>query len=98
MATLATFFRRVDGGRRRSCRIRFVRSPILSGCAVFRTTTSTSIRSASTIQPTASARPIPRPTGQCWSAVSAAAVLLMIAGSIIAPNVASVLAGYKPRL
>ncbi len=37
----------------------------------------------------------PAAAGQCWSAVSAAAVLLMIAASIIAPNVASVLAGYK---
>jgi hypothetical protein len=37
----------------------------------------------------------PAATGQCWSAVSAAAILLMIGGTIIAPNVASVLAGYK---
>jgi hypothetical protein len=37
----------------------------------------------------------PAAGGQCWSAVSAAAVLLMIGASIIAPNVASILAGYK---
>lgn len=37
----------------------------------------------------------PAAAGECWSAVSAAAVLLMIGASIIAPNVASVLAGYK---
>ena len=37
----------------------------------------------------------PTASGQCWSAVSAAALLLMVGASIIAPNVASVLAGYK---
>jgi hypothetical protein len=37
----------------------------------------------------------PAASGQCWSAVSAAALLLLIFGSIIAPSVASVLAGYK---
>jgi len=37
----------------------------------------------------------PAAAGQCWSAVSAAAVLLMIGASIISPNVASILAGYK---
>ena len=35
----------------------------------------------------------PAAAGQCWSAVSAAAVLLMIGASIISPNVASILAG-----
>src|SRR5207253_555349 len=33
--------------------------------------------------------------GECWSAVGAAAVLLMLGVSIIAPHVGSVLAGYK---
>ena len=37
----------------------------------------------------------PAASGQCWSAVTAMAVLLMIGASIIAPNVAGVLAGYK---
>jgi hypothetical protein len=37
----------------------------------------------------------PAAPAQCWSAVSAAAVLLMIGASIVAPNVASILAGYK---
>ncbi len=37
----------------------------------------------------------PSANGQCWSAVSAASVLLMIGVSVIVPNVASVLAGYK---
>src|SRR5580698_5116907 len=33
--------------------------------------------------------------GECWSAVGAAGVLLMLGASIIAPHVGSVLAGYK---
>jgi hypothetical protein len=37
----------------------------------------------------------PEARGQCWSAVGAAAVLLMLGASIIAPHVGSVLAGYK---
>ncbi len=37
----------------------------------------------------------PAANGQCWSAVSAAAILFMVGASIIAPSVASVLAGYK---
>lgn len=37
----------------------------------------------------------PSARGECWSAVGAAAVLLMLGGSIIAPHVGSVLAGYK---
>jgi hypothetical protein len=37
----------------------------------------------------------PAARGECWSAVGAAAVLLMVGVSIIAPHVGSVLAGYK---
>src|SRR5580704_9714608 len=37
----------------------------------------------------------PGARGECWSAVGAAAVLLMLGASIIAPHVGSVLAGYK---
>jgi hypothetical protein len=37
----------------------------------------------------------PEARGECWSAVGSAAVLLMLGASIIAPHVASVLAGYK---
>lgn len=37
----------------------------------------------------------PESRGECWNAVGAAAVLLMIGASIIAPHVGSVLAGYK---
>ncbi|HWF10001.1 MAG TPA: hypothetical protein VG297_16145 [Bryobacteraceae bacterium] len=37
----------------------------------------------------------PEARGECWSAVGAAAVLLMLGASIIAPHVGSVLAGYK---
>lgn len=37
----------------------------------------------------------PAARGECWSAVGAAAVVLMLGASIIAPHVGSVLAGYK---
>jgi hypothetical protein len=37
----------------------------------------------------------PDARGQCWSAVGAAGVLLMLGASIIAPHVGSVLEGYK---
>jgi hypothetical protein len=37
----------------------------------------------------------PESRGECWSAVGAAAVLLMLGASIIAPHVGSVMAGYK---
>jgi hypothetical protein len=37
----------------------------------------------------------PESRSECWSAVSAAGVLLMLGASIIAPHVGSVLAGYK---
>ena len=37
----------------------------------------------------------PEARGECWSAVGAAGVLLMLGASIIAPHVASILAGYK---
>jgi hypothetical protein len=37
----------------------------------------------------------PDARGECWSAVGAAGVLLMLGASIIAPHVGSILAGYK---
>jgi hypothetical protein len=37
----------------------------------------------------------PEARGECWSAVGAAGVLLMLGASIIAPHVGSILAGYK---
>ena len=37
----------------------------------------------------------PAARGECWSAVGAAAVLLVLAGSIIAPHAASVIEGYN---
>jgi hypothetical protein len=37
----------------------------------------------------------PESRGECWSAVGAAGVLLMLGASIIAPHVGSVLAGYR---
>jgi hypothetical protein len=40
-------------------------------------------------------QPDPAARGECWSAVGAAGLLLMLGASIIAPHVATVLAGYK---
>jgi len=37
----------------------------------------------------------PNARGECWSALGAAAILLLVGASIIAPQVASVLAGYQ---
>jgi hypothetical protein len=37
----------------------------------------------------------PQTKGQCWSAIGAACVLAVLSGSVMAPKVASVLAGYK---
>jgi hypothetical protein len=37
----------------------------------------------------------PAARGECWSAMGAASVLLVLGASIIAPHVGSVLAGYK---
>ncbi|MGA2712750.1 MAG: hypothetical protein ABSG41_06560 [Bryobacteraceae bacterium] len=37
----------------------------------------------------------PEARGECWSAVGAAGVLLMLGVSIIAPHVGAILAGYK---
>lgn len=37
----------------------------------------------------------PGTKGQCWSAIGAACVFAVLAGSLMAPKVASVIAGYK---
>jgi len=37
----------------------------------------------------------PQARGACWSAIGAACVLLAVATSVLVPNVASTLAGYK---
>jgi hypothetical protein len=37
----------------------------------------------------------PQTKGQCWSAIGAACVLAILSGSVMAPKVASVIAGYK---
>jgi hypothetical protein len=95
MATLAQIFRRSDGmvaGAERVPAIRAESDPFrlraLPNDDIFfyskRIDNSRVTRQAD-----------PAATGQCWSAVSAMAILLMIGASIIAPNVAGVLAGYK---
>lgn len=94
MATLATFFRRTDAmaGAERVQAARAESDPFrlraLPNDDIFfyskRIDNSRVVRQAD-----------PAAAGQCWSAVTAMAVLLMIGASIIAPNVAGVLAGYK---
>src|SRR5579863_8590951 len=101
MATLATIFRRTDAMAAGA-----ERAALLSGSAAVRAESdpfrlrplpndsvyfySKRIDNSRVVR-----QADPAATGECWSAVSAAAVLLMIGASIIAPNVASVLAGYK---
>jgi hypothetical protein len=93
MATLATFFRtRTMAGAESVTHARAESDPFrlraLPGESVYiyskRIDNSRVVRQAD-----------PAASGQCWSAVSAAAVILMIGASVIAPNVASILAGYK---
>jgi len=95
MATLATFFKRSDavaGSAARTSKVRAQSDPFrlraLPNDDIYfyskRIDNSRVIRQAD---------PVAR--GECWSAVGTAGVLLMLAASIIAPHVASVLAGYK---
>lgn len=95
MATLATFFRRSDAvavaaDRRDSVRAQSdpFRLRALPNDDIYfyakRVDNSRVIRQAD-----------PAARGECWSAVGAAAVLLMLGASIIAPQAGSVLAGYK---
>jgi len=95
MATLATFFKRSDAvavGARRVGTVRAESDPFrlraLPNDGVYfyskRIDNSRVVRQAD-----------PAARGECWSAVGAAAVLLMLGLSIIAPHVGSVLAGYK---
>ena len=95
MATLATFFKRSDAvavSADRTNRVRAQSDPFrlraLPNDDVYfyskRIDNSRVVRQAD-----------PGARGECWSAVGAAGVLLMLGASIIAPHVASVLAGYK---
>lgn len=95
MATLATFFRRSDAIAVRADKRAHVRAQAdpyklraLPNDDVYfyskRIDNSRVVRQAD-----------PGARGECWSAVGAAGVLLMLGASIIAPHVASVLAGYK---
>ena len=95
MATLATFFKRSDAvglaaGRRETIRAQVdpFRLRALPNDDIYfyskKIDNSRVIRQAD-----------PAARGECWSAVGAAAVLLMLGASIIAPHVGSVLAGYK---
>ena len=95
MATLATFFKRSDAvavSADRTTRVRAQSDPFrlraLPNDDVYfyskRIDNSRVVRQAD-----------PAARGECWSAVGAAGILLMLGASIIAPHVASVLAGYK---
>jgi len=95
MATLATFFKRSEAmaaGAERTATVRAESDPFrlraLPNDDIYfyakRIDNSRLVRQAD-----------PSARGECWSAVGAAAVLLMLGVSIVAPNVASVLAGYK---
>lgn len=95
MATLATIFKRSDAmarGSERAGAIRAESDPFrlraLPNDDIYfyskRIDNSRVIRQAD-----------PGARGECWSAVGAAAVVLMIGASVIAPHVASVLEGYK---
>src|ERR1019366_463243 len=95
MATLATFFRRSDAvavtaGRRDPIRAQsdpFMLRALPNDDIYFyakRIDNSRVIRQAD-----------PSARGECWSAVGAAALLLVLGASIITPQAGSVLAGYK---
>jgi hypothetical protein len=95
MATLATFFRRTDAvavtaERRDSIRAQsdpFMLRALPNDDVYFfakRIDNSRVVRQAD-----------PAARAECWSAVGAAAVLLVLGASIIAPQAGSVLAGYK---
>jgi hypothetical protein len=94
MATLATFFKRSDVAVASVDRVavRAESDPFrlrgLPGDSIYfyskRIDNSRLVRQAD-----------PAARAQCWSAVAAAGVLLMLGASIVAPHVGSVLAGYK---
>ncbi|MEP6714425.1 MAG: hypothetical protein ABJC09_02555 [Terriglobia bacterium] len=95
MATLATFFKRsgeMAGSAERSFPIRAESDPFrlraLPNDDIYffskRIDNGRLVRQAD-----------PAARGECWSAVGAAGVILMIGASVIAPHVASVLEGYK---
>ncbi len=94
MATLATFFKRTDAMAMAADRREAIRATnpfalrALPNDEIYfyakKIDNSRVIRQAD-----------PAARGECWSAVGAAAVLLVLGASIIAPHVGGVLAGYK---
>lgn len=92
MATLATFFRATTVNQERRETVRAQADPFrlraLPNDDIYfyskRIDNSRVVRQAD-----------PQARGECWSAVGAAGVLLMLGASLIAPHVGSVLAGYK---
>jgi hypothetical protein len=94
MATLATFFKRSDavGRAARTSAVRAESDPFrlraMPNDDIY--FFSKSIDNSRVVR-----QQDPSARGECWSVVGAAAVLLMLGASIIAPHVGSVLAGYK---
>ena len=92
MATLATFFRATTVKQERRETVRAEMDPFrlraLPNDGIYfyskRIDNSRVVRQAD-----------PAARGECWSAVGAVGVLLMLGASVIAPHVGSVLAGYK---
>ncbi len=95
MATLATFFKRSDAGAADAGRRAVVRAEsdpfrlrALPNDDIYlfskRIDNSRIVRQQD-----------PAARGECWSVVAAAAIVLLLFGSVIAPHVGSVLAGYK---
>ncbi len=97
MATLATFFRRTDapaprGSVRSDTRLRIAVDPFklraLPNDDVYffskRIDNSRLVRQAN-----------PRARGQCWSAIGATCIAAVLIGSVFAPSVAGIFAGYK---
>lgn len=92
MATLATFFRATTEKQERHERIRAGIDPFrlraLPNDDIYfyskRIDNSRVVRQAD-----------PAARGECWSAVAAVGLLLMLGASVIAPHVGSILAGYQ---
>ncbi|MDQ2898275.1 MAG: hypothetical protein M3Y07_00570 [Acidobacteriota bacterium] len=97
MATLATIFRRTDapaarGSARSDTRLKIAADPYklraLPNDDVYfyskRIDNSRIVR-----------QPSPRARGECWSAIGATCIAAVLIGSVFAPSVANIFAGYK---
>jgi hypothetical protein len=94
MATLATFFKRTD-----TMIVAERQEPLRAQCDPFRLRALPSDDIFFYSKKVDNSRVVrqadPSARGECWSAVGAAGLLLVLGASIIAPHAGSVLAGYK---